>query len=150
MYTGNEPYDSITNNPLISSNVNLLILSLSLNFPVIHRDISEDRGHYSVLELFHGPTAAFKDFGARFLASSMSTILKKANRSDLYTVLVATSGDTGGAVASAFYQRPEFRVAVLFPEGRVSPRQQHQLTCWGKNITSLAVKGEFDDCQRLV
>ena len=126
------------------------IVNNSLNFPVIHRDISEDRGHYSVLELFHGPTAAFKDFGARFLASSMSTILKKANRSDLYTVLVATSGDTGGAVASAFYQRPEFRVAVLFPEGRVSPRQQHQLTCWGKNITSLAVKGEFDDCQRLV
>ena len=126
------------------------IVNNSLNFPVIHRDISEDRGHYSVLELFHGPTAAFKDFGARFLASSMSAILKKANRSDLYTILVATSGDTGGAVASAFYQRPEFRVAVLFPEGRVSPRQQHQLTCWGKNITSLAVKGEFDDCQRLV
>ena len=126
------------------------IVNNSLNFPVIHRDISEDQNHYSVLELFHGPTAAFKDFGARFLASSMSTILKKANRSDLYTVLVATSGDTGGAVASAFYQRPEFRVAVLFPEGRVSPRQQHQLTCWGKNITSLAVKGEFDDCQRLV
>ena len=126
------------------------IVNNSLNFPVIHRDISEDQGHYSVLELFHGPTAAFKDFGARFLASSMSTILKKANRSDLYTILVATSGDTGGAVASAFYQRPEFRVAVLFPEGRVSPRQQHQLTCWGKNITSLAVKGEFDDCQRLV
>ena len=126
------------------------IVNNSLNFPVIHRDISEDQNHYSVLELFHGPTAAFKDFGARFLASSMSTILKKANRSDLYTILVATSGDTGGAVASAFYQRPEFRVAVLFPEGRVSPRQQHQLTCWGKNITSLAVKGEFDDCQRLV
>jgi len=126
------------------------IVNNSLNFPVIHRDISEDQNHYSVLELFHGPTAAFKDFGARFLASSMSTILKKGNRSDLYTILVATSGDTGGAVASAFYQRPEFRVAVLFPEGRVSPRQQHQLTCWGKNITSLAVKGEFDDCQRLV
>lgn len=126
------------------------IVNNSLNFPVIHRDISEDQNHYSVLELFHGPTAAFKDFGARFLASSMSAILKKANRSDLYTILVATSGDTGGAVASAFYQRPEFRVAVLFPEGRVSPRQQHQLTCWGKNITSLAVKGEFDDCQRLV
>ena len=126
------------------------IVNNSLNFPVIHRDISEDQNHYSVLKLFHGPTAAFKDFGARFLASSMSAILKKANRSDLYTILVATSGDTGGAVASAFYQRPEFRVAVLFPEGRVSPRQQHQLTCWGKNITSLAVKGEFDDCQRLV
>jgi len=126
------------------------IVNNSLNFPVIHRDISEDQSHYSVLELFHGPTAAFKDFGARFLASLMSTILRKTNRSDLYTILVATSGDTGGAVASAFYQRPEFRVAVLFPEGRVSPRQQHQLTCWGKNITSLAVKGEFDDCQRLV
>lgn len=126
------------------------IVSSSLNFPVIHQNISEDKNHYSVLELFHGPTAAFKDFGARFLASSMSTILKRANRSNVYTILVATSGDTGGAVASAFYQRPEFRVVVLFPEGRVSPRQYHQLTCWGKNITSLAVKGEFDDCQRLV
>jgi threonine synthase len=66
------------------------------------------------------------------------------------TILVATSGDTGGAVAAAFHRRPGIRVAVLFPEGRVSARQQQQLTCWGDNVISLAVKGEFDDCQRLV
>ena len=65
------------------------------------------------------------------------------------TILVATSGDTGGAVAAAFHRRPGIRVVVLFPDGRVSPRQQHQLTCWGDNVVSLAVRGEFDDCQRL-
>jgi len=104
----------------------------------------------SVLELFHGPTAAFKDFGARFLASCMTRIAAQRELSSPLTVLVATSGDTGGAVAAAFHGKPGVRVIVLFPEGRVSARQQHQLTCWGDNITSLSVRGEFDDCQRIV
>jgi threonine synthase len=102
----------------------------------------------SVLELFHGPTAAFKDFGARFLAASMVRI-PRADKRPL-RILVATSGDTGGAVAAAFHRRPGIEVVVLFPKGLVSPAQQQQLTCWGENITSIAVRGSFDDCQRLV
>jgi len=101
-----------------------------------------------VLELFHGPTAAFKDFGARFLAACMARI-PRADKRPL-RILVATSGDTGGAVAAAFHRRPGIEVVVLFPKGLVSPAQQQQLTCWGDNITSLAVRGSFDDCQRLV
>ena len=102
----------------------------------------------SVLELFHGPTAAFKDFGARFLAACLARLNEVDGRT--LTVLVATSGDTGGAVAAAFYGRPGFRVVLLYPEGRVSPIQEQQLTCWDGNVTSLAVQGNFDDCQRLV
>lgn len=102
----------------------------------------------SVLELFHGPTAAFKDFGARFLAACLSRLHEADGRT--LTVLVATSGDTGGAVAAAFHGRPGFRVVLLYPEGRVSPIQEQQLTCWDGNVTSLAVRGSFDDCQRLV
>lgn len=101
-----------------------------------------------VLELFHGPTAAFKDFGARFLAASMARLRKPGSRT--LTVLVATSGDTGGAVAAAFHNRPGIQVAVLFPKGRVSPAQERQLTCWGGNVRSYAVRGRFDDCQRMV
>ena len=100
--------------------------------------------------MFHGPTLAFKDFGARFMARVMSWFLQKSPQQQDVNMLVATSGDTGGAVASAYHRRPGTRVVVLFPEGRVSPRQQHQLTCWGDNVVSLAVRGEFDDCQRLV
>jgi threonine synthase len=120
------------------------------NFPAPLRPISEGHEKLSVLELFHGPTAAFKDFGARFLAACMSRIIRQRGNDSPTTILVATSGDTGGAVAAAFHKQPGVRVVVLFPVGRVSPRQQHQLTCWGDNIISLAVKGEFDDCQRLV
>lgn len=105
-------------------------------------------GHLSVLELFHGPTAAFKDFGARFLAASLARIERPSQRP--LRILVATSGDTGGAVAAAFHRRPGMEVVVLFPKGLVSPTQQQQLTCWGDNVTSLAVRGSFDDCQRLV
>jgi threonine synthase len=101
-----------------------------------------------VLELFHGPTAAFKDFGARFLAASMAR-LHKSDGLPL-TILVATSGDTGGAVAAAFHGRPGVEVAVLFPKGLVSPTQERQLTCWGGNVRSFAVRGTFDDCQRMV
>ncbi len=102
----------------------------------------------AVLELFHGPTAAFKDFGARFLASALARIPRDGGRT--LTILVATSGDTGGAVAAAFHGRPNVEVVVLFPKGLVSPRQEQQLTCWGGNVRALSVHGTFDDCQRLV
>jgi threonine synthase len=109
------------------------------NFPVVLRD-------NFILELFHGPTSSFKDFGAQFLASFLSLIPANNTR----TVLVATSGDTGGAVASAFFGRPGFDVVILYPEGRVSARQQQQLTAWGGNVRAFSVRGNFDDCQRIV
>jgi threonine synthase len=101
-----------------------------------------------VLELFHGPTAAFKDFGARFLAACL-TRLRRGTAQPL-TILVATSGDTGAAVAAAFHRQPGLRVVVLYPDGRVSPRQAHQLGCFGDNISALRVAGAFDDCQAMV
>ncbi|HEY5101588.1 MAG TPA: threonine synthase [Steroidobacteraceae bacterium] len=104
-------------------------------------------GKLSLLELFHGPTAAFKDFGARFLAAALACVARGGRPLNM---LVATSGDTGGAVAAAFHERPGMRVTVLFPCGLVSPTQERQLTCWGGNVQSLAVRGTFDDCQRLV
>jgi threonine synthase len=107
-----------------------------------------DAGHLGILELFHGPTAAFKDFGARFLAANFARLHKSDSRP--LTILVATSGDTGGAVAAAFHGRPGIEVGVLFPKGLVSPTQERQLTCWGGNVKSFAVRGTFDDCQRLV
>jgi threonine synthase len=126
------------------------ICDQAFNFPAPIHDVSVGAEPLSVLELFHGPTAAFKDFGARFLAATMSHIIqRRGEQNSPATIVVATSGDTGGAVAAAFHRQPGTRVVVLFPEGRVSPRQQHQLTCWGDNIISLAVRGEFDDCQRL-
>jgi len=119
----------------------------AFNFPAPLVPIG-DTGRLSVLELFHGPTAAFKDFGARFLAACMGRLRKPEQRP--LTILVATSGDTGGAVAAAFHGRPGIEVAVLFPKGLVSPTQERQLTCWGGNVKSFAVRGTFDDCQRLV
>ena len=100
-----------------------------------------------VLELFHGPTHAFKDVGARFLAELAGRVLPAA---EPRTVLVATSGDTGGAVADAFAGKPDFRVVVLFPERGVSDRQRRQMTTLGDQVTAVAVRGSFDDCQRLV
>jgi threonine synthase len=125
------------------------ICAEAFSFPAPLRTVESGAQALSVLELFHGPTAAFKDFGARFLAACMSRIIRRRNDGTTATVVVATSGDTGGAVAAAFHRQPGTRVIVLFPDGRVSPRQQHQLTCWGDNIISLAVRGEFDDCQRM-
>ena len=119
----------------------------ALDFPAPLVPLAPD-GRLSVLELFHGPTAAFKDFGARFLAGCFGCLRQGAERP--LTILVATSGDTGGAVAAAFHQRPGVEVAVLFPKGLVSPTQERQLTCWGGNVRSLSVRGTFDDCQRLV
>ena len=90
-----------------------------------------------ILELFHGPTAAFKDVGARFLAACMKRL--RAHESKPLTILVATSGDTGAAVAAAFHSLPGLRVVILYPDGRVSPRQAHQLGCFGDNVTALRV-----------
>lgn len=117
----------------------------TFSFPVPLRMLREDT---AVLELFHGPTAAFKDVGARFLASSLSHLNEEA--SEPVTILVATSGDTGAAVAAAFYEKPNVEVVVLYPKGRVSDRQEKQLTGWDKNVLTVAVDGVFDDCQRLV
>ena len=116
----------------------------AFNFPVELRELKDT----SVLELFHGPTSAFKDFGARFLSFSMEKLLVK--KGEKLCILVATSGDTGGAVASAFHKRQNLSVKVLFPKGRVAERQRRQLTCWDDNISSYEVRGSFDDCQRMV
>jgi len=105
------------------------------------------RGDF-VVELFHGPTAAFKDFGARFLAGCVRRLHPSGG--GMRTVLVATSGDTGSAVAAAFHRMPGVRVVLLYPDGRVSPRQAHQLGAFGDNVTALRVAGTFDDCQRMV
>ncbi len=117
----------------------------AFNFPVPLVTLKDQD---AVLELFHGPTAAFKDFGARFLAACMERMLAKEQRK--LTILVATSGDTGGAVAAAFANRKGIEVKVLYPKGRVSGRQQQQLTCWGANIQAYEVDGSFDDCQKMV
>ena len=123
------------------------ILSEAFNFPAPRIGLTDD-DRLSSLELFHGPTAAFKDFGARFLAAAFARL--PATHARPLTILVATSGDTGGAVAAAFHGRAGIKVVVLFPKGQVSPTQERQLTCWGGNVRALAVRGTFDDCQRLV
>jgi threonine synthase len=120
----------------------------AFDFPVPLKPVIAEQGELSVLELFHGPTAAFKDIGARFLAAVMERARTRDARP--LTILVATSGDTGGAVAAAFHGRQGIRVGVLFPKGQVSPRQQHQLTCWGDNIRAFEIAGTFDECQALV
>ena len=102
----------------------------------------------NILELFHGPTLAFKDFGARFMARLMAYLTK--DDTEELTVLVATSGDTGGAVASAFHNVAGTRVVILYPKGGVSDLQEKQLTTLGGNISALEVEGTFDDCQRMV
>lgn len=117
----------------------------SFNFPLpfYRQDNAKE-----VMELIYGPTSAFKDYGARFLAFTMEKLLQK--RGEELTILVATSGDTGGAVASAFHQRNNLKVKVLFPKGRVADRQRAQLTTWGDNVESYEVEGSFDDCQKMV
>jgi threonine synthase len=100
------------------------------------------------VELFHGPTAAFKDYGARFLAACLRRL--HPEETSPLTILVATSGDTGSAVAAAFHRVPGVRVVLLYPDGRVSPRQAHQLGCFGENVSALRVAGSFDDCQAMV
>jgi threonine synthase len=128
------------------------IAAEAFNFPAPVTPLEGAQGTALVLELFHGPTAAFKDFGARFLAACIARQRAQAQGKPQrkLTILVATSGDTGGAAAAAFHGRPGIDVIVLFPRGLVSKRQQQQLTCWGGNVRALVVRGTFDDCQRLV
>jgi threonine synthase len=122
------------------------ICTEAFDFPAPLVALATPRDH--VLELFHGPTAAFKDFGARFLAACLARLQRDARRP--LTILVATSGDTGAAVAAAFHRQPGLRVVVLYPDGRVSPRQAHQLGCFGDNVHTYKVASAFDDCQRMV
>lgn len=122
------------------------ICNAAFDFPAPLQPLATPNDH--VLELFHGPTAAFKDFGARFLAQCLTRLRRSEDKP--LTILVATSGDTGAAVAAAFHRQPGLRVIVLYPDGRVSPRQAHQLGCFGDNVTALRVAGSFDDCQALV
>lgn len=119
----------------------------ALDFPVPLAEVGEGS---RALELFHGPTLAFKDVGARFMARLVEHFHGWSGEARTVTVLVATSGDTGGAVAHAFHGVPGTRTVVLFPEGRVSPLQERQFTTLGGNVRALAVDGSFDDCQRLV
>ncbi len=123
------------------------IIAETFSFPLPVTALPVQEGSAGLLELYHGPTAAFKDVGAGFLAACMSRL--EGDPDNPLTILVATSGDTGGAVAAAFNDRPGMRVVVLYPDGRVSERQAHQLTCWGDNVLSLAVQGSFDDCQAM-
>ena len=116
----------------------------AFSFPAPLNQLNENT---YILELFHGPTLSFKDFGARFLAACLNQIFTERKT----TIMVATSGDTGSAVASAFYDKPNVNVIILYPKGLISQRQEQQITCWGnKNIRALAVNGTFDECQKLV
>jgi threonine synthase len=121
------------------------VVSEAINFPV--KLVSLSPGLH-ILELFHGPTLAFKDFGARFMARLMGYFVRGETRP--LTVLVATSGDTGSAVAHGFLGVPGIRVVILYPSKRISEAQEKQFTTLGENITALEVAGTFDDCQRLV
>jgi threonine synthase len=117
----------------------------SLNFPI---PLVPVRGNIYALELFHGPTLAFKDVGARFMARLLGHFTKGMNSE--INVLVATSGDTGSAVANGFYKVPGIKVYILYPKGLVTPTQEKQFVTLGENITAIEVEGKFDDCQRLV
>jgi threonine synthase len=121
------------------------VVSEAINFPVKLVTLSPA---LHILELFHGPTLAFKDFGARFMARLMAYFVRDETRP--LTVLVATSGDTGSAVAHGFLRVPGIRVVILYPSKRISEAQEKQFTTLGENITALEVAGSFDDCQRLV
>lgn len=121
------------------------IILNALNFPAPLIRLDEDT---YILELFHGPSLAFKDFGARFMAQLMG-YFNRGEDTEL-TILVATSGDTGGAVASGFFRTPGIRVIILYPSGKVSFLQEQQLTTLGHNIHAIEVEGNFDDCQAMV
>lgn len=123
------------------------IVAETVNFPMPLVQVSETI--YS-LELFHGPTLAFKDVGARFMSRCLAAALESRGNTEKVTVLVATSGDTGGAVANGFFGVDGVDVVILYPSGKVSPVQEKQLTTLGGNITALEVEGSFDDCQAMV
>jgi threonine synthase len=131
--------------PEVPEEVLWQVVSEAINFPVKLISLSPA---LHVLELFHGPTLAFKDFGARFMARLMAYFVRSETRT--LTVLVATSGDTGSAVAHGFLGVPGIRVVILYPSKRISEAQEKQFTTLGQNITALEVSGTFDDCQRLV
>jgi threonine synthase len=123
-------------------------VSEALDFPLPLVELGPELGpRLFVLELFHGPTLAFKDFGARLFAALLD-LLREPGRP--VTILTATSGDTGAAVAHAFWRRPGVRVVVLYPRGRISDLQERQLATLGENVSALSVAGSFDDCQALV
>lgn len=121
------------------------IVNEALSFPIPLKKLEEN---LFVLELFHGPTLAFKDVGARFMAGLFEYFLQNENRE--VTILVATSGDTGSAVANAFYNKKGIKVVILYPSGKVSELQEKQLTTMSGNISALEVDGNFDDCQKMV
>ncbi|MFT5755455.1 MAG: threonine synthase [Alteromonadaceae bacterium] len=119
------------------------IITAAFNFPAQLQPISADR---AILELFHGPTLAFKDFGARFMAKC----LQKFSKDKKITILTATSGDTGAAVAHAFHGIENIRVVIMYPKGKISLLQEKMFTTLGGNIETIAIDGDFDDCQALV
>lgn len=121
------------------------IINDAINFET---PLVEIENRVKTLELFHGPTLAFKDVGARFMSRLMAWLIKNADRK--LTILVATSGDTGSAVANGFYRVPGIQVVVLYPSGKISLIQEKQITTLGENITALKIDGNFDDCQCLV
>jgi threonine synthase len=121
------------------------IVKEAISFPIPLKQLDEN---LFVLELFHGPTMAFKDLGARFMAGLFQYFLHDDKRE--VVILVATSGDTGSAVANAFYNRKDIKVVILYPSAKVSDLQEKQLTTMGGNITALEVNGNFDDCQHMV
>jgi threonine synthase len=127
------------------------IVTDAFNFPALLQPISKDR---AILELFHGPTLAFKDFGARFMAKCLQTFVAKdakaSGQTKPLTILTATSGDTGAAVAHAFHGIDNIRVVIMYPKGKISLLQEKMFTTLGGNIETLAVDGDFDDCQALV
>ncbi len=121
------------------------IVDQALSFDIPLKKLDEQT---HVLELFHGPTLAFKDVGARFMAGLFEYFLQNDNKE--VTILVATSGDTGSAVANAFYDKKGVKVVILYPSGKVSNLQEKQLTTMGGNITAIELQGNFDDCQKMV
>ena len=151
----------------VTDDIPLHELAFQLLFPFVQEDLTEGQlgkiiehtfqfdfplvslsgSGIHVLELFHGPTWAFKDVGARFLAGCLSAWNTGHEKN---VILVATSGDTGGAVANGFFNQPGIQVVILYPKGKVSPLQEYQIAGLGGNITAVAVDGTFDDCQRMV
>jgi len=127
------------------------IVTDAFNFPAVLQPISNER---AILELFHGPTLAFKDFGARFMAKCLQAFVAKdakaTGQKKPLTILTATSGDTGAAVAHAFHGIDNIRVVIMYPKGKISLLQEKMFTTLGDNIETLCVEGDFDDCQTLV
>jgi threonine synthase len=154
--------EQLLSQPLVERSINILepfvsdsfsreqlaeIVTDAFNFAAPVQPIDKNCG---VLELFHGPTLAFKDFGGRFMAHCLQAIVKQQKSDEKITILTATSGDTGAAVAHAFYGLENIRVVILYPKGKISLLQEKMFTTLGGNIETLAVEGDFDDCQQLV